>query len=83
MRHLTGGRHAPESPGPHLGASFYVGLGANGPLDWLESPSGAFLGVDPARFPALGFWESIIRLVLTLAFGKNINARNQDFPTGC
>ena len=52
-----GGRHASESPKPRLDAPFYGYLGPNGALDSQESPLGALLGVDPARFAVLGSWN--------------------------
>ena len=55
-----GGRHAAKSPGPRLDASFYGFLDPQGPLDRLESPAGALLGVDPARFAVLGSSDPLL-----------------------
>ena len=57
MRHLTG-VGTPRSLQSRAWTRLFTGyLGPNGALDSPESPLGALLGVDPARFAVLRSWN--------------------------
>ena len=82
MRHLTGVGTPSESPKPRLDAPFYGYLGPNGALDRQESPLGALLGVDPARFAVLRSWNPSLGHLNASVRKEHKLGEIPDFATG-